>query len=71
MKHEASFVALGRILVEGAVDAFCGRPRTENPYSATTEFEAHFVWAWGHDEATLQLDRCGRDAAARWLREAA
>ena len=66
-----AFVALAGVLVEGAVDAFCGRPRTANPYSSTSALDAHFAWCWGHDEAIMQLKRRGREEAARWLREAA
>jgi len=66
-----TFVALAGILVEGAVDAFCGRPKHANPYCEQTVMEASYAWAWGHDEATLQLEIRGREEAARWLREAA
>jgi hypothetical protein len=64
-------IELFSIVVEGAVDRFCGRPRDRNPYSrryAPHEFEA---WSWGWDDADSLLEQRGQQEAARWLREAA
>lgn len=68
---EPAFVALAGVLIEGATDYYCGRPRGENPYSYTSALDAHFAWAWGWDEAKMQLELRGQEEAARWLSEAA
>jgi hypothetical protein len=59
------------IVVEGAVDRFCGRPRTANPYSFESARDGFEGWLLGWDEADLLLEMRGAEEAARWLREAA
>lgn len=71
MSCELGPLEIAHIALEGAVDAFCGRPRERNPYC----FE-HARWYWkawdlGWAEATYLLDERGQAEAARWLREAA
>lgn len=67
MSDESKFIALAGVLIEGATDAFCGRPRSANPYSSTAATEANFTWAWGWDEGSAQLADRGQREAARWL----
>lgn len=67
----ATFVQLAPIVVEGAVDAFCGRPKCANPYDPDSAMDAAYAWEWGHDEAREQLEARGQEEAARWLSEAA
>jgi hypothetical protein len=58
------------VVIEGAVDRFCGRPRNRNPYSyrfARWEWEA---WDLGWSEAKHLLEMRGQAEAARWLRGA-
>lgn len=59
------------IIVEGAVDRFCGRPPDRNPYCEQNAQEAWGAWAFGWQEADWYLDVRGQEEAARWLREAA
>lgn len=59
------------IVIEGAVDAFCGRPRLENPYSRVYAEEHWNAWDFGWTDATDLLDLRGQAEALRWLREAA
>ncbi len=67
----SSWFGLAPVLMEGGVDAFCGRPREANPYCPETAADACCVWSWGWDEATEQLALRGKEEAARWLRETA
>lgn len=67
---QATFVELASIVVEGSVDAFCGRPKQANPYCPRNAMDAHYAWDWGHDEGREQLELRGQKEAARWLREA-
>ena len=67
----STFVELAGILIEGATDYYCGRPKSANPYCERTAMEAAYAWSWGHDEAREQLELRGQEEAARWLREAA
>jgi ribosome modulation factor len=67
----ASWFGLAPVLVEGATDMFCGRPKDANPYCPETAADARYVWDWGWDEARDQLDVRGQEEAARWLRAAA
>ncbi|HZG35788.1 MAG TPA: hypothetical protein VEY87_08065 [Gaiellaceae bacterium] len=57
------------IVCEGAIDAFCGRPREHNPYDPT--LHAAEAWFYGWDEGRWLLELRGQEEAARWLREAA
>jgi hypothetical protein len=59
------------VVVEGAVDRFCGRPRERNPYSYAYARDAFEAWLWGWDDADYLLEIRGREEAARWLGEAA
>jgi hypothetical protein len=59
------------IVVEGAVDRFCGRPLQANPYSPTFAADAHAGWVFGWREADYLLEIRGQDEARRWLTEAA
>jgi hypothetical protein len=59
------------IAVEGAVDRFCGRPRSANPYSRTYAREHFEAWDYGWDDANWLLEIRGAEEAARWLNEAA
>jgi hypothetical protein len=67
----SSWFELAPVLMEGGVDAFCGRPKEANPYCRETAAEAAYCWDWGWDEATQQLEDRGREEARRWLSEAA
>jgi hypothetical protein len=64
-------ISLFPIVVEGAVDRFCGRPRSRNPYSPVSAGDYFYAWLWGWDDADALLELRGRAEAARWLREAA
>jgi hypothetical protein len=66
-----AWFGLAPVLLEGAVDAFCGRPKEQNPYDPVSAADACYAWEWGWDEATEQLALRGQQEAARWLREAA
>ena len=59
------------IVVEGAVDAFCGRPRHRNPYCPTYARDYWLAWDFGWQDARALLEVRGAQEAARWLREAA
>lgn len=61
---------LADVLVEGATDHYCGRPRNENPYDPVGAADAFAAWLWGWDEAKEQLELRGRAETARWLTEA-
>ncbi len=67
MNPASVFLELAPIVLEGGVDAFCGRPRGENPYDPESAADAWTAWLWGHDEATEQLEVRGQEEAARWL----
>lgn len=60
---------LAGVVVEGAVDRFCGRPLAQNPYAAG--YDAADAWAWGWGEADELLEMRGQEEATRWLNEAA
>jgi hypothetical protein len=59
------------VVVEGAVDRFCGRPLVANPYSLEFAAEAHAGWVFGWREADYLLEIRAQEEAARWLREEA
>jgi hypothetical protein len=59
------------IVIEGAVDRFCGRPYEQNPYSRHYARDWWEAWAFGWRDAGELLEERGRREAARWLREAA
>lgn len=59
------------IIVEGAVDRFCGRPYKRNPYSPTTAQEYWDAWNFGWVDADWLLGERAQSEAARWLREGA
>jgi hypothetical protein len=59
------------VVVEGAVDRFCGRPISANPYCATYAAEAHVGWRFGWQEDDFLLDIRAAEEAARWLQDAA
>ena len=65
------FAQQATIIVEGAVDRFCGRPREANPYCEEYAREAWFSWDFGWREAEWFLDTRGQEEAARWLEERA
>jgi hypothetical protein len=65
------WLGLAPVLLEGAVDAFCGRPREANPYDPVSAADAWHAWLWGHDESSEQLALRGQPEAARWLGRAA
>ena len=44
------------IVVEGAVDHFCGQPLHANPYCETYAVEAWHCWRFGWQEADFYLD---------------
>lgn len=56
------------IVVEGAVDHFCGRPFERNPYTPGRHADA---WEYGWEDAAWLLDIRGEQEARRWLSEAA
>lgn len=58
------------IVIEGAVDSFCGRPRVENPYSRPHAEEHWLAWDWGWQDATELLGLRGARETRRWLEEA-
>ena len=60
---------LWAIVVEGAVDRFCGRPREQNPYRPG--YESGDAWEYGWDEAGDLLELRGQEEARRWLEAAA
>lgn len=71
MTGELGLLEIAHIALEGAVDAFCGRPRNQNPYGyevARGDWEA---WDLGWSEATFLLELRGQAEARRWLTEAA
>jgi len=57
---------LWAVVVEGAVDAFCGRPLGANPYDQA--LDSSEAWRYGYVEAKWQLDVRGEEEARRWLR---
>jgi hypothetical protein len=59
------------VVVEGAVDRFCGRPLHANPYCPTYAAEGHAAWVFGWREADELLELRGEEEARRWLTEAA
>lgn len=59
------------IVVEGATDRFCGRPRAMNPYCATHAAGWCHAWLWGWDDADWLLRIRGQEEARRWLEQAA
>jgi len=62
---------LAYICVEGAVDRFCGRPITANPYCRESAPDYYDSWDLGHRDADGLLEDRGQEEATRWLREAA
>ena len=58
------------IIVEGAVDRFCGRPQHANPYSPEYAAEAWHASQFGWTEADWYLDIRGQEEARRWLGDA-
>jgi hypothetical protein len=66
-----SAVELFPIVVEGAVDRFCGRPRSRCPYSVHSGMEYAAAWELGWDDADHLLAQRGQEEASRWLSEAA
>lgn len=66
MKRVDAF--LWGVVCEGAVDAFCGRPREQNPYNET--LDAHEAWTYGWDEGRWLLEVRGDEEATRWLGDA-
>ena len=60
---------LADVLVEGATDHYCGRPRAQNPYDPVGARDAHHAWLWGWDDAKEQLELRGIAETTRWLRE--
>jgi hypothetical protein len=62
---------LAGIIVEGAVDRFCGRPFDANPYSEDYAEAAWGAWRFGWHEADCLLDWRAQAEAQRWLREPA
>ncbi len=60
-----------RVVVEGAVDRFLGRPLLENPYNLEVAPEFHAAWAIAWREADEQLEIRGQQEATRWLSQAA
>ncbi len=59
---------LWAIVVEGAVDRICGRPREQNPYRLG--YESGDAWEYGWGEASDLLELRGQEEARRWLEEA-
>lgn len=59
------------IALQGAVDRFVGRPRSQNPYSPESARHGWEAWLLGWDHADWVVDVRGQDEAARWLRETA
>jgi hypothetical protein len=64
-------IAGGSIVVEGAVDRFCGRPLDANPYVRPNAPTPWRLWREGWIEADLLLEKRGREEARRWLGDAA
>ena len=64
-------LGLVTIVVEGAVDRFCGRPREANPYSEKYARQWFEAWLFGWDDASWLLEMRGQDEVRRWLGEAA
>lgn len=60
-------VAYSSVAIEGAVDRFCGRPFSQNPYSRTDAAEAFEARGWGWEEADYYLELRGQEEAQRWL----
>jgi hypothetical protein len=58
------------IVAEGASDAICGRPRTQNPYAPDCG-DAYAAWELGWVYGRGYLDAHAQAEAQRWLREAA
>jgi hypothetical protein len=58
------------IVVEGAVDNFCGRPYDQNPYCRENAGDYWDAWNFGWVDADYLLKERGAEEAARWLREA-
>jgi hypothetical protein len=58
------------IVIEGAVDRFCGRPREQNPYSVEYARDFWLAWDFGWEDGGHLLEERGQEEAARWLREA-
>jgi ribosome modulation factor len=59
------------IVIEGAVDRFCGRPRDRNPYAPVDARNYWLAWDFGWLDAGALLEERGQQEAQRWLREAA
>jgi hypothetical protein len=57
------------IVVEGAVDRFCGGPRDQNPYSPTYAEDYWLAWDFGWQDSDHLLDERGTEEAQRWLKE--
>jgi ribosome modulation factor len=58
------------IVIEGAVDRFCGRPRDRNPYAPVHARDYWLAWDFGWQDADHLLEERGAEEARRWLREA-
>jgi hypothetical protein len=59
------------IVVEGAVDRFCGRPYERNPYCRENARDYWDAWAFGWSDAGALLAERGQEEARRWLTERA
>jgi ribosome modulation factor len=59
------------IVIEGAVDRFCGRPRERNPYCRTYARDYWLAWDFGWGDAGSLLEERGEHEARRWLGAAA
>src|SRR4051794_8910722 len=57
------------IIIEGAVDRFCGRPLDQNPYVEEHAPEWSSSWREGWLEADFLLEQRGQAEARRWLEE--
>jgi hypothetical protein len=68
---EYARIELFPVVVEGAIDYFCGRPREKNPYSPTYASNEREAWFWGWDDAEYLLAVRGEEEATRWLADAA
>lgn len=59
------------IVIEGAVDRFCGRPVHMNPYAPQFAWDHFAAWEFGWRDAGELLEYRGAQEARRWLREEA
>lgn len=69
LDDEGPATSWASVMIEGAVDRFCGRPRERTPYAPEC-VEARSAWDRGWTEAGDYLEARAQEEARRWLEAA-